>query len=183
MVGMMRMHWWMWLIRGIILVIFGVLAWLWPGLTVTSLVWVFGIYAVVDGIFAIVHGFSTDDDRWLWVLLGIAAIIAGFWFVVFPGLSAVALMVLIAAWWFVSGIFQIIAAIRLRKQIENEWLLGLLGLISVIAGLVFMIFPASGAISLIWVIGIYAIIIGIGEIIHAFRVRQLPANHAINPGV
>ena len=173
---MLSRNWWTFLVRGIIAVLFGVAAFLWPGLTIATLVIVFGAYVVIDGILAIIDGISSresNDRWWLQILIGIAGIVVGLWAMAFPGLTAVGLMYFIAAWWLVTGVLQIIFAIRVRKEITNEWILILSGALSAILGLIFMIFPGSGALSLIWIIGLYAILFGILLIILAFRLKGL----------
>lgn len=176
MLEILSKNWWTFLVRGIIAVIFGLAALIWPSLTIGTLVIVFGAYVVVDGIFAIVDGFTSRDsnDRW-WVeiLIGIAGIVAGGWAMAFPGLTAIGMMYFIAAWWLVTGVLQIILAIRVRKEITNEWMLILSGALSAILGVVFLLFPGSGALSLIWVVGIYAIFFGILLIVLAFKLRGM----------
>lgn len=167
-------YWWTFLIRGIIAILFGLAAVFWPGLTISTLVIVFGAYVLVDGVFAIIDGISGRGDNthwWVEILIGIAGIVAGIWAMTFPGLTAIGLMYFIAAWWLVTGVLQIIYAIRVRREITNEWFLILTGVLSAILGIVFMLFPGSGALSLIWVIGIYAIFFGIMFILLAFRVK------------
>ncbi len=169
-------NWWTFLIRGVIAILFGLAAIIWPSLTVTILVFVFGAYVIVDGIFSIAVSIMTrkqNDQWWVGILLGIAAIIIGIWAMLFPDLTAIGLVYFIGAWWLVSGILEIIFAIRVRKEIENEWFLILGGVISVIAGALFMLFPGSGAISLIWIIGLFAIFLGVMFVVLAFRLRGL----------
>jgi len=176
MLEILSKNWWTFLVRGIIAVLFGLAALIWPSLTIGTLVIVFGAYVVVDGIFAIVDGFTSRDsnDRW-WVeiLIGIAGIVAGGWAMAYPGLTAIGMMYFIAAWWLVTGVLQIILAIRVRKEISNEWMLILSGALSAILGVVFLMFPGSGALSLIWVVGIYAIFFGILLIVLAFKLRGM----------
>lgn len=175
MLGMASRNWWIFVLRGVLAVLFGIVAWIWPGLTVAALVILFGAYAFVNGIFAVIAGIASfgENQRW-WaeLLVGIAGIILGILTFIWPGVTALALLYLIAAWAIVTGVFEIIAAIELRKAIDNEWLLGIGGVLSVIFGLILIIFPGSGAISLVWVIGIYAIIFGVTLIALGFRLRN-----------
>lgn len=183
MLRMLSHYWWTFLIRGIIAVLFGLAAIIWPGLTIATLVIVFGAYVVVDGIFAIIDGFSTRSDNshwWVEILIGLAGIVVGIWAMAFPDLTAVGMMYFIAAWWLVTGVLQIIYAIRVRREITNEWFLVLTGALSAVLGVVFMLFPGSGALSLIWVIGIYAIIFGIMLIVLSLRLRGLGAGEGRN---
>jgi uncharacterized membrane protein HdeD (DUF308 family) len=176
MLYMLSRNWWTFLIRGIIAVLFGPAAIIWPGLTLSALIIVFGAYVLVDGIFAIIEGFSSRDGNnrwWVSILIGIAGIVAGIWAMLFPDLTAIGLLYFIAAWWLVTGMLQIVYAIRVREEITNEWLLILTGALSVILGVVFMIFPGSGALSLIWLSGLYAIFFGILLIVLSLRLRGL----------
>ncbi|HWV24087.1 MAG TPA: HdeD family acid-resistance protein [Thermomicrobiales bacterium] len=178
-------YWWVFLVRGIVAILFGLAALAWPGLTIATLVIVFGAYALVDGIFAIIDGISTrsENDRW-WaeILIGLAGVVAGIWVMAYPGLTAVGLMYFIAAWWLVTGVVQIFYAIRVRKEIANEWYLILTGALSAVLGIAFMLFPGKGALSLIWVIGIYAIVFGILFVLLSFRVKKLGDNLSGGPG-
>jgi uncharacterized membrane protein HdeD (DUF308 family) len=168
--------WWVMLLRGIAAIVFGVIAVAWPGLTVFVLVILFGAYTLVDGIIEIWSGLqarNVHDRWWVEILIGLAGVVAGILVMTWPGVSALALMYVIAAWMVVIGILQITQAIRLRREISNEWLLGLSGALSLLLGAYFFAFPGSGAISLVWVIGIYAIMFGILLMIFSFRVKNL----------
>ncbi len=168
-------NWWVFLLRGVIAVLFGITAILWPGLTLNTLIWLFGVYAIVDGVVAIWHGVTNRDERdhrWASVLIGVAGILTGLLVILLPGLSAIAVMLLIAAWMIVIGALQIMSAIRLWRVIANEWSLGASGLLSVLLGLYFMIFPGSGALALVTVLGIFAILFGVMLIVFSFRVRS-----------
>lgn len=176
---MLSRYWWTFLVRGIVAILFGLAAIIWPGLTVSALVIVFGAYVLVDGVFAIVDGIfnrSANDYWWAEILIGIAGIVIGIWAMAFPGLTAIGLMYFIAAWWLATGVLQIVYAIRVRREITNEWFLIGTGALSAILGIIFMLFPGSGALSLIWVIGIYAIIFGIIFVLLSFRVKKLGEN-------
>lgn len=176
MIAELSRTWWVFLIRGIAGILFGIGAFLWPALTIAVLVLMFGAYALVDGIFAIIAGISARNavERWwMMIVVGIAGIITGVLTFLWPGITALVLLYLIAAWAIVTGIFQIAAAIRLRKEIEGEWLLILGGIASVIFGVLLIIAPGAGALASIWIIGSYAIIFGILMIVLAFRLRGL----------
>ena len=176
LLGILGRNWWVMLLRGIAAIVFGVIAVAWPGPTVFVLIILFGAYTLVDGIIEIWSGIQSrnEHDRW-WVeiLIGLAGVVAGILVMTWPGVSALALMYVIAAWMVVTGVLQIVYAIRLRKEISNEWLLGLSGLLSLLLGVYFFAFPGKGAISLVWVIGIYAIMFGILLIVFSFRVKGL----------
>jgi uncharacterized membrane protein HdeD (DUF308 family) len=169
-------NWWALVLRGLAAILFGVLAFAWPGITLFVLVLFFGAYMLVDGIFAIVAAVRAagEEDRW-WLLLieGILGVLAGLVAFFWPGLTALALLYFIAAWAIVTGIMEIVAAVRLRQEIEGEWALGLSGLLSVIFGVLLVVLPApAGLLSLVWLIGAYAVATGVLLLILAFRVRS-----------
>jgi uncharacterized membrane protein HdeD (DUF308 family) len=169
-------NWWLYAVRGVAAVIFGLLALIWPGQTMLALVLVFGAYALVDGIFAVFAGIASRRyfDRWWAVLLeGIAGMVIGLLTFFWPNITALVLMYFIAAWALVTGIFEIVAAIQLRRVITGEWMLILGGLLSIVFGVLLFAFPGAGAVCLVWLIGIYAVVFGISEIIFAFRLRSL----------
>lgn len=171
-------YWWVLLIRGIAAVIFGVIALAWPGLTAYALLLTFGIYAIVDGVFAIFTGFrrkSDDDQWWSWLVEGVLSIIIGLMALFWTESTALALVIWIAAWAMVAGVMRIIAAIRLRNEIEGEWALGLSGLLMVLWGLALAVMPAAGILSLTWLFGLFAIVIGVVMILLAFRVKGYKA--------
>jgi uncharacterized membrane protein HdeD (DUF308 family) len=168
---------WGWLaLRGAAAVIFGVLAFVWPGVTLVVLTMFWGAYALVDGVCALVaslRGPTGGKPVWPLLLIGILGIAAGIATFVWPGMTALALLMFIAFWALFIGIFQIVAAIRLRKEIENEWLLGLSGLLSVIFGVFMIASPGAGAIAVVWLIGSYSVLFGIMLIALAFRLRKV----------
>jgi uncharacterized membrane protein HdeD (DUF308 family) len=174
MLAMLARNWWVFALRGLLAIIFGVLAFIWPGLTLLTLVLLFGVYALVDGVFAVVSGIASygRNERWWAVLLGgVAGIVIGLLTFFWPGTTALALLYFIAAWALVTGILQIVAAIQLRRVITNEWMMILNGIASIIFSVLLFIFPGAGALSLLWLIGAYAIVFGILLIILAFRLR------------
>jgi uncharacterized membrane protein HdeD (DUF308 family) len=171
-------HWWLVLLRGIAAIAFGVLAFAWPGATLITLVVFFGAYALIDGalaIFAAVAGRGGSVPLWWLVVSGILGIAAGAVTFLWPGMTALILIVFIGAWSLARGVFEIIDAIRLRKQIENEWTLALMGLLSVVFGLAVLIAPGAGALALIWVIGAYAVVLGILLVALAIKLRRASA--------
>jgi len=166
---------WGWIaLRGIVAVLFGILAFIWPGITLAALVIVFGAFAFADGILALIAAFKVRDRGkpfWSLVIVGLLGIVAGVVTFLWPGMTALLLVTFIGAWAFVMGIFEIAAAIRLRKEIEGEWLMGLSGLLSVLFGLFVFFQPGGGALALIWVIGAYAIFFGVLLIVLAFKLK------------
>ena len=169
-------NWWALALRGLAAIIFGILAFVWPGITLWALILLFGAYMLVDGVFAIVAAVRAagDDARW-WLLLveGILGVLAGIVAFVWPGLTALALLYFVAAWAIVTGIFEIVGAIRLRREIEGEWALILGGALSVLFGVLLVaVGPGVGLLSLVWLIGVYAVAFGVLLLILGFRVRN-----------
>lgn len=174
MLQLMARNWWMLLIRGIAAVLFGIAVLVWPEIALRTLVLLWGAYAVVDGIFALVMGFQGQPvyaNRWLTILEGVASIIAGVIAFVWPDITALALLYVIAAWAIVTGILEFIAAIELRKEISGEFWLGLSGVLSVVFGVLLFVYPSAGMMSLLWLLGVYAIIFGVDVIFLSFRLR------------
>jgi len=175
MVASLSRYWWVLAIRGVAAILFGIAAFAWPGITLAALVLLFGAYALVDGIFAVVNGFSVrkENERWWMVILeGLAGIIFGVLTFLWPGITALVLLYFIAAWSILTGAFEIAAAIRLRKEIEGEWLFGLAGFASMVFGILLIVMPGPGALALIWLIGSYALIFGVLLLALAFRLRS-----------
>ena len=168
-------NWWALALRGLAAIVFGVLAFVWPGITLWALVLLFGAYMLVDGIFAIVAAVRAAgrEARW-WLLLvegvlGVLALLVAF---LLPGITALALLYLVAAWAIFTGILQIVGAVRLRREIEGEWALILGGVLSVIFGVLLAVLPGPGILALVWLIGAYAVVSGVLLIVLAFRVRN-----------
>lgn len=167
-------RWWAVLLRGIIAITFGVLAFAWPGVTVATLVLLFGFYALVDGVFSLLTalgGRRHREDRWLLALEGIVGVWAGVVTLRSPALTAVVLVFFISIWAMATGFLRIAAAIRLRKEISGEVWLALSGVLSVLFALMLMVRPAMGALALVWVIAGYALILGVFEIILGVELR------------
>jgi uncharacterized membrane protein HdeD (DUF308 family) len=167
-------NWWLVLLRGIAAIIFGLLAFVWPGLTLLTLVLFYGAFALVDGILAVIAAIKggAPAPRWWLALVGIAGIIAGALTFVWPGVTALVLLFFIAGWAIAIGIFEIIGAIRLREEIDNEWLLIAGGVLSVLFGVAILVMPSAGALALVWMIGLYAIIYGVILVMFALRLRK-----------
>jgi uncharacterized membrane protein HdeD (DUF308 family) len=168
------------LVRGLIGVAIGIVAIAWPGITIAVLVGIFGFYAVIDGITNLMLGLSRSRPQgrsWAQVAQGVAGIFAGVLAFIWPGITALVLVLFIGAWAIVTGIFEIAAAIRLRKVIEREWLLVLSGVLSVLFGLLIFAFPAAGAVSIAWLLGIYAAAAGTVLVALALRMRSLAFAH------
>lgn len=170
--------WWTFIVRGILAIAFGILAFFAPSLGIAVLVGLFGAWVLIDGAASILAGIRTrgsDRSWWLEILEGIAGIAAGLLALIFPLFAAEVLVLIIAAWAVVTGIFEIVAAIRLREQIRGEIWLGLAGVVSILFGIVLVLFPAAGALSLVWLIGGSAIAFGGFLVVLGWRLRGIHA--------
>jgi uncharacterized membrane protein HdeD (DUF308 family) len=176
MVADLAQNWWVLALRGVIGILFGIGAFVWPGSTLAALVLVFGAYVFVDGIFAVVAGIGMRKQMSLWwlvVLEGLAGIILGVLTFRSPDVTVLVLLSFIAAWSIITGVFEIASAVRLRKVIANEWLMILSGIVSIIFGALLIAQPGAGAISIVWLIGAYALLFGILTLALSFRLRGM----------
>lgn len=160
--------------RGVLTVVFGLLALFLPAITLGVLVLVFGIYALAEGIVLAAMSFNRRNAEhwWITLLQGIAGIAAGILTFVWPAITAVVLLAIIAVWATVTGILEIVGAIRLRKEIKGEWLLVMSGILSLIFAYILISNPAAGAVALVWVIGVYAVAFGILQMLLGARVHR-----------
>ncbi|HEY8460688.1 MAG TPA: HdeD family acid-resistance protein [Blastocatellia bacterium] len=176
MFNLMTQNWWAMALRGVIAILFGLAALMLPGFMLWALVALFGAYALVDGIFAVIESFRRDarGERW-WALLfeGVVGIVVGILTFIWPGLTAMGLIYLIAFWAVVTGAFEVITAVRLRHAIRGEWLMALIGVLSMALGALLAIFPVAGALSVVWMIGAYAVAAGVLMIALGFKLRSL----------
>jgi len=182
MVHVLARNWWALLIRGIAAVIFGILAFLWPGGTWVVIGILFGAYAFVDGIFAIVaavRAAQAHERWWPFVIEGIVGLAIAAITFYDVGITIFALYITIAAWAFITGVLEIVAAIQLRKAIANEWLLILAGVCSILFSILMIWHPFAAAVAIIWIIAAYAIVFGIMMIALSFRLKA----HANAPAV
>jgi uncharacterized membrane protein HdeD (DUF308 family) len=162
-------------LRGLAAIAFGALCWILPGIGLLSLVYMFGIWALVDGISALaaaIRSEATERPWWVLALQGIAGIAAGLGAFLIPGITAYALLMLIATWAIIAGSLQIGTAIRLRKEIRGEWLLALGGVVSVFFGALLIVFPGPGALALVIWIGAYAVLFGALLVVLGLRMRN-----------
>ncbi len=169
MIGTLAQHWWVVLLRGIAAILFGLMSYAWPGVTLAVLVLIWGAYALVDGIFEVVAGVRARYGSL--ILLGILGIAAGVVTFFWPGITAIALLWIIAFWAIVAGVLQISAAVRLRKEIQGEWLWILSGVCTVVLGCLLIARPGAGALSVVWLIAFFAIAWGILLVILAFKLK------------
>lgn len=176
MLTLLARNWWLIVLRGVCAIVFGLLAWMWPGVTLGALVFLWAFYAFADGILAIAAALSgsTGAPAWSLILSAFVSIGAAVVAFIYPGMTAVVLVYVIALWAIVTGVMQIVAAIRLRKEIDNEVWLGLAGLASVVLGLILFARPGVGALAVVWLIGTYAVLFGVLLVVLGFRVKGLP---------
>lgn len=171
-------RWWVLLLRGLVAIAFGVVSWVQPGISLAALVLLFGGYSLADGLlnaWMAVEGRRDHEHWWVLFLEGLLGIVVGVLTFLAPALTTLALLFYIAIWAIATGVLEIVAAIRLRKEIDNEWLLVLAGLASVVFGTLLMAQPAAGALALLWLIASYAIVFGVLLVVLSFKVRSLGA--------
>lgn len=174
LVNIFSRNWWLLLIRGVVAILFGILLWLQPEISLMAMLLFFGTFALIDGtlgIWTAIAGHKMHEHWWVLFLWGLIGIAVGILTFAVPGVTALALLFYIAIWAVATGALQIVAAIRLRKEITGEWLLFLGGLASLIFGILLMIQPTAGVLALLWLIGTYAIIFGILLVSLAFKTR------------
>ena len=178
MLTMLRKYWWTILLRGIVAVLFGIAAFVWPGMTIIFLISLFAAYALLDGIISVIIGIAQygQQERWWATLLqGLAGIVVGLLTFLWPGVTGLILLYFIAAWSILTGLLEIAAAIRLRKEIVGEWLLAFAGVLSVLFGIVLFLRPGAGALAVVWMIGTFAILNGLMLIAVSFRIKSAVA--------
>jgi len=157
-------HWWMLLLRGLFAILFAVIAFAWPRITLAVLILLFGAYVLVDGVFAIAAAVTAPKElKGWWALLieGLLGITAGVLTFLWPAITALVLLWLIAFWAVLTGVFEIAAALQLRKLITGEWLLIVSGILSLLFGLLIIVMPVAGALAVVWLIGTYAVVFGV----------------------
>src|SRR6266849_6538947 len=173
----LKRHWWVPVLRGVAAIIFGVIAFTHPVMAAATLVLFFGAWVLIDGIFRVIGaiGHRASDKEWGFdLIIGIVGIIIGLLTFHAPQITALALIIYIAAWALMIGATEIALAIKLRREIKGEWFLILMGLVSIVFAVMLLWNPAPGALALVWLIGSYAIVFGFLGIIFGFRLRSLP---------
>lgn len=167
--------WWILALRGVVAILFGILAIAWPGLTLLVLVALFAAYALVTGVIAAIGAIRHREARGWWIALvwGLVGIAAGVLAVIYPAITALALVLLMGANALVTGVLEIVMAVRLRREIQGygEWWLGFAGAISVLFGVLVLAFPGAGALALVWLVALYAVMSGVLMLIAAFRLH------------
>src|SRR5713226_3167172 len=176
-VDQLARHWWVIGLRGLAAILFGVLAFVWPGMTLAVLVLLFGAYALVDGVLTLLAAVRGGvQHRIVMLVEGVVSVLTGLAAFVWPGLTALVLLYIIAFWAIVTGVLEIVAAIRVRRAISNEFGLVIGGVLSVVFGVVLLIAPGAGALAVIFLIGAYAVVFGIALLGLAWRLRRYGLN-------
>jgi uncharacterized membrane protein HdeD (DUF308 family) len=183
-------NWWAFVVRGIVAIAFGLIAWFWPNLALNTLIWIFAIFAFATGILAMVAAVRAiaAQERWMSLAVeGVVGVGAGIVAVVWPDLTAKTFLYIIAyiiaAWAIVSGLLAISSALRLRREIHGEWMLGLAGLAAIVFGIIAFVHPETGALAVLWLIGLSAIVYGVLWTILGFRLRSYLAQMPISSGI
>lgn len=177
MLSMFTRNWWVFLIRGIAAIVFGIAAFIWPTITLTALVVLFGAYLLVDGVsmlMSVALGYGIAwRNTWAVILSGILSIGLGIAAFVWTDTFALSVVYVVAFWSLVTGVLQVVAAYELRRELQNEFWLALAGILSVIFGVLLVVFPAAGMLSLLWLVALWAIVFGFSSIGLAYRLHQL----------
>jgi uncharacterized membrane protein HdeD (DUF308 family) len=177
---LLRDSWWMLALQGVLALTFGILAILWPGATLLVLVAFFAAWMFLGGgssVYAAIKHRNTDKGWWLVLLLGLVSVAAGVIAVLNPDITILVLVLVMGANALVTGILEIVMAIRLRKSIQREWLLAFAGAVSVIFGILVFLFPAAGALAMVWLVSFYAVFTGVLLVTLAFRARKWARRH------
>jgi len=167
-------NWWLEVLRGVAAIIFGILAFAWPGEALLTVILFWGAFALVDGVLAIVAAVKGGNPmpRWWLAIVGIAGIAAGALTFLMPGLTALVLVTFIAVWAIILGVMEVYGALKLRKEIEGEWFLILNGVLSVVFGILILWRPGIGAVTLVYIIGAYAIIFGVIHVFFGLKLKK-----------
>ena len=167
--------WWLFVLRGVLGIAFGVVVLLVPGIGLVAVLALFAAWAIIGGATQLISAWRERDQPrwWVGILEGVVGLVAGLVVIIRPDISAIALLYLVAAWAIVTGVLQIFLAIRLRERISGELFLALAGVISVVFGVVLVINPGAGLLSLLWLVGVFAIAIGAMFFLLGLRLRRI----------
>lgn len=169
-------QWWVPVLRGVVAILFGLIALLMPGLTIAFLLGALAAFLAIDGVLSIVTAFrrrDTDERWWVWLLEGVLSIALAVMAIALPIATAIAFVYWIAAWAVIVGIMRIVAAISLRREIEGEWAIGLSGALSILLGVLMFVMPGAGLLSIAWLFGVLAILLGATMVAFGFRLRGM----------
>ena len=175
---MLRRSWWVLLLRGAAAIVFGVLTWMQPAASAAALVLIFGAYVFVDGVLGVYSAIKSRNESrhwWMVLLWGLTGVVFGVLTVINPAITALVLTIYIGVWALMTGVLQIVAALRLRKEIDGEWILVLGGLLSVLFGIFVLAQPGAGLMAMLWVLATYAVIFGVLMVILAFKIKKVTA--------
>jgi uncharacterized membrane protein HdeD (DUF308 family) len=179
MLSLISRDWWVFALRGIAAILFGILAFASPGITLATLVLLFGAYAFVDGVSLLIALARGDAGArrhaWSVGIMGVLGIVASIVTFVWPGITALTLLYLVAIWAITMGVFQVVAAIALRREIEGEFWMGLGGAMSVVFGILLVVSPGTGLVALVWLVGAWAIVFGASSLGLAYRLHGVDA--------
>lgn len=183
MIKTISKYWWVFTLRGLIAIAFGLAALLWPALTLGVMVLLFGLFALFEGLLAILTSFGKGDEKGGWTLLieGLVGIIVcvivllgtSIGSILWPRVAAVMLVYYIAGWAMLAGLFRIITAFRIRNEVKGEWMVGLSGFVSILVGVILILRPQAGVLAVAWLIGIFAIIVGIIQLLLGLKFRKI----------
>jgi uncharacterized membrane protein HdeD (DUF308 family) len=171
MLHTLAQNWWALALRGFVAVLFGLLTFFVPAITLVILVLLFGVYALLDGLFNVIAFIRVPAHHWALLIEGVIGIAAGILTFTWPAITAIALLYVIAFWALLTGVFEIIAGIRLRKVVSNEWWLLVAGVLSLLFGILILLAPGVGALAVVLWIGAYACVFGVSLLALAFRLK------------
>lgn len=186
MLEILLRSWWVLILRGLFAILFGLIAIIWPDITVFAIITIFGAFLLLDGLIEIWVGFlgrGRDAEWWTDALLGVLAVLAGVAILAWPDVTAVGLMIFLGAMFAVYGAMLVYQAIRLRAELANEWLLILTGAATFVLGIAFMLLPGAGAVSLIWLVGGYTIVFGVLLVMLGWKLRGIIRDLEAEAGV
>jgi uncharacterized membrane protein HdeD (DUF308 family) len=169
-------NWWVQLLRGILLIAFGILAFINPGATAAALIFWLAIFILMDGLlstYVAIRSWSENEEKWLHLLEGIVSILLGILLLRSPGAGMLTAVFFLGFWAIFAGVMRIAIAIQLRKQIESEWQLAISGALSIIFGILIISNPGAGVAGIMWIIGLAAVLIGILLIMVSLKLRKV----------
>ena len=172
MLAALSENWWALALRGLLAVLFGFAAIFLPLDTLEAVGRLFGAYAITEGVLVVMTGIRRTRYRGVLIAEGASGIVAGLVALAWPSITALVLLYVVAIWAILSGVAEMIAAVSLRREIEGEWVLFLVGVLSVLLGMAMAVLPGVGLLSLVWLVGLYALAVGVALIVLAFRVRS-----------
>lgn len=175
MIRLYGKYWWSFFVRGVIAIMLGLAAIMLPGITLELLAILLAAFFIADGVFSLaasIGGKKLDSRWWLLLLEGLAGILIGVFTIIWPALTVLILVIFVGFWALLTGILEITAAVKLRHEIQGEWLLALSGIISILFGLIMFVSPGAGAVALVWIIGAYALFFGISLILLGLKLRK-----------